>query len=52
MKNRKCEYCNSEMDLMESYPNYEYWVCINEECNATLTLDEQYDWDQWEKDGE
>jgi hypothetical protein len=35
------------MDLMESEPNYEFWVCMNENCNVTLTLDEKYDWEQW-----
>ncbi|MBU3186535.1 hypothetical protein [Clostridium estertheticum] len=50
MKDPKCKYCGSEMDLGESEPNYEQWNCMNEECNATLTLDEKYDYDQWERD--
>lgn len=38
---RMCKYCNSEMDLMESYPNYEFWCCMNEDCEASLTIDEK-----------
>jgi hypothetical protein len=49
MADRKCKYCGSEMDLGTDDINYQVWNCMNEDCNASLTLDENYD-DQWEKD--
>ena len=44
----KCKYCNSEMDLMESVVNYFHYICMNDNCRATLTTDEGYD-DYWEE---
>lgn len=46
---RKCKYCNSEMDLMDSELNYWVYVCMNEECDATLTIDDRYDEEQWDE---
>lgn len=47
---RTCKYCNSEMDLMDAEINYWVYVCMNEQCNAVLTIDERYDEEQWEKE--
>jgi len=45
----KCKYCGSEMDLGTDDINYQVWNCMNEDCNASCTLDEKYDWEQWEE---
>ena len=52
MAERKCKYCGSEMDLGTCEPNHEVWNCMDENCNATLTLDEKYNEGLWEKDEE
>jgi hypothetical protein len=40
MSKRVCKFCDSEMDLMEDKANSSLYVCMNENCNATLTLSE------------
>lgn len=48
----KCKYCGSEMELMQhggiSYGEYDYYVCMNEKCNATYYCQENGE-ENWEE---
>jgi len=48
IESKKCKYCVSEMELMEDYPNHQEYECMNEECGANLSIDEQCNYDLWE----
>lgn len=51
MANRICKYCGSEMDLMDIEPNCETWNCMNENCNTTLTIADDFDgFERWQKE--
>ena len=50
MKNKKCKYCNSEMNLIENCVTHQEYECTNEECGAFLSINEQCNYDLWEKD--
>lgn len=43
-----CKYCNSEMELMDSDINYGSYICMDDDCNGTVVIQEGYD-DEWER---
>lgn len=50
-KTRLCHYCYSPMEQTENNGTASYYVCLNDECNAELELNEKNDFEIWEKDG-